>query len=275
MDRLVQRFPALGLLYRPPPPTTNTYGNYEVEHGQEYFEEEFGGEGDEPPQLVDANSSSRELTADELALNARYSNKLRTQIINLQKKDQTQPVDVRIHHASYTLYSCDVGRSVVEIFDMYGKLQHVIDDQTTIKFQPTSIAVGEDGTIIVASHFNHRLQMYLPDDDNHNENNQDTYHFKQYKLGSPGHNVHEFHFPAGIAIDFSDGYLYVCDRGNFRLQVMRPEGVCERVIDLLLNDGEDTTVTPIQIALQQHGDQMVCIIGEGDAICFIPKYVNE
>ena len=32
---------------------------------------------------------------------------------------------------------------------MYGKLQHVIDDQTTLKFQPTSIAVAYDGTIIV------------------------------------------------------------------------------------------------------------------------------
>ena len=55
-----------------------------------------------------------------------------------------------------------VGRSVVEIFDMYGKLQHVIDDQITSKFQPTAIAVADDGTIIVASHFQHRLHMYSP-----------------------------------------------------------------------------------------------------------------
>jgi hypothetical protein len=266
MDRLVHRFPALGIFYRQSPP--ESYENYETEQGEKYVQE-----GDEAPQLVDANQPSRELTADELALNERYSNKARTQEINLQKKDQTRPVDVSIRHESYTLYSCDVGRSVVEIYDMYGKLQHVIDDQTTLKLQPTSIAVAYDGTIIVASHFNHCLHMYSPDD-NQNENVHEGYHFKQYKLGSPGHDIHQFHYPAGIAIDFSDGYLYVCDRGNFRIQVLRPEGVCERVIDLVAYDQEQSPVPPIQIALQQKGDQTVCITGKGDALCFIPKCAN-
>jgi len=156
---------------------------------------------------------------------------------------------------------------------MYGKLLHVIDDQTTMKFQPTSIAVAYDGTIIVASHFNHCLHMYSPDN-NQNENSNDGYYFKQYKLGSSGHNLHQFHHPAGIAIDFTDGYLYVCDRGNFRIQVMRPEGICERVIDLILNDQQQSTIPPVQIAHQQIGDQIVCIIGTGDAICFISKYAD-
>jgi len=168
----------------------------------------------------------------------------------------------------------------VEIFDMYGKLQHVIDDQTTMKFQPTAIAVTCDGTIIVASHFNHRLHMYSPIDssekghNNPNENFQDGYHFQQYKLGAPGHNLHEFYHPAGIAVDYTDGYLYVCDRGNYRIQVMRPEGVCERVIELLLSDEKPSPIAPIQIAHQQNGDQIVCIIGTGDSICFIPKYTD-
>lgn len=230
-------------------------------------------ESDEPPQLVEADLSARELTADELALNTRYSNKARTQIINLQRKDQTQPVDVCVHRENYTIYSCDSGRNVIEIFDMYGKLQHVIDDQTTLRFQPTSIAVNEEGTIILASHFTHRLQMYSPTDNNNT--NYDGYHFKQYKLGSPGHSIHQFHFPAGLAIDFSDGYLYVCDRGNHRIQVLTPEGICERMIDLYINDGKDTRIAPIQIAHQQRGDQIVCIVGSGDGIFFIPKYANE
>ena len=163
---------------------------------------------------------------------------------------------------------------------MYGKLQHVIDDQTTIKFQPTTIAVAYDGTIIVASHFNHRLHMYSPIDSQENEeknpdgNVHDGYRFQQYKLGSPGHDIHQFHHPAGIAIDYSDGYLYVCDRGNYRIQVMRPEGVCERVIELISRDQEVSHISPIQIAHQQHRGQIVCIIGAGDAICFIPKYAD-
>jgi DNA-binding beta-propeller fold protein YncE len=115
--------------------------------------------------------------------------------------------------------------------------------------------------------------MYSPDY-NENEDACDVYRFKQYKLGSPGHGVHQFHYPAGIAIDFSDGYLYVCDRGNFRIQVMRPEGVCERVIDLISLDQKQLPVTPIQIAHQKNGDQIVCIIGTGDAICFLSKYAD-
>jgi len=279
MGRLVQRISGLGLLYKQSPADTSEI--YANQQGQEYVEEEV--EGDEAPELVDENQVARELTADELALNERYSNKLRTQIVRLQKKEQTQPVDVRIHHQSYTIYLCDVGRSVIEVFDLNGKLQHVIDDPTTIKFQPTAIAVAEDGTIIVASHFNHCLHLYSPVDPQeteHADHNgslghiQDGYYYKQYKLGSPGHDLHQFQYPAGIAIDFSDGYLYVCDRGNFRVQVMRPEGICERAIELFLNDEGQAHIAPLQIAHQQSGDQIVCIVGAGDAICFLSKHAN-
>ena len=249
------------MFYKQPPPQPPQ----EEEYYEEQEEEEV--ETDEPPQLVQDNSTPRELTTDELGLNERYSNKLRTQIIHLQPKDVTQPVDVCIHHETYTVYSCDVGRSVIEIFDMYGKLQHVIDDHTIIKFQPTSIAVTYDGTIIVASHFNHRLHMYSPE-------NNETYHYKQYKLGTPGHNIHEFFHPAGISIDPNDGYLYISDRGNYRIQVLRPEGVCERAIDLLSCDLKQTPISPIQIAHQKNGDQIVCLIDKGDAICFVPKYAD-
>ena len=112
MGRLVQRFPALGLFYKQAPTTTSEI--YEAhQHGEEYVVDET----DEAPDLVDANAPPRYLTSEELALTERYSNKLRTQIIRLQIKDQTQPVDVRIHHETYTLYLCDVGRSVVEIYN--------------------------------------------------------------------------------------------------------------------------------------------------------------
>jgi len=185
-------------------------------------------------------------------------------LISLQNKNETQPIDLCLHHDSSTIYVCDVGRNVFEVFDMNGKLQHVIDDQTTKKFQPTSIAVAYDGTIIAASHFNHRLQMYSPDI-------EENYHYKQYKLGTPGHNIHEFYYPAGIAIDYHEGYLYVCDRGNFRIKVLRPEGVCERVIDLVSYDEKQSPIAPIQIAHQKLADQLVCLVDKGEAICFVTK----
>ncbi|CAF0760658.1 unnamed protein product [Adineta ricciae] len=273
IDRIVQRFPTLGLFYKP----SHNSESYTTEYaGQEYVEEV---DDDQAPQLVDGNTLERELTADELALGGRYSNKARTQIIELQKKPQTQPVDVSIHHDTYTIYSCDVGRSVIEIFDMYGKLQHVIDDQTMVKFQPTAIAVAFDGTVIVGSHFNHRFHMYSPLEPTEDESNpsnakaQSIYHYQQFKLGGPGSNLHEFQHPAGLSIDYNDGYLYICDRGNYRIQVLRPEGVCERVMELYLQEEEEIIhIAPNQIAHQQIGENVVCLIGSGDAICFIPKY---
>ena len=153
---------------------------------------------------------------------------------------------------------------------MYGKLQHVIDDNTTIKFKPTAIAVAYDGTVIVISHFNHCLHMYSPHDTQQN----DAYHYDQYKLGSPGHDLHQFHYPADIAIDYHDGYIYVCDRGNYRIQVLRPEGICERLIQLCSHDKTQPSIAPLQIAHQRNTDQLICITGSGDAICFIPKNAN-
>ena len=253
----------LGVFYKQPPPCDPS-----CQYETEYVEEEVE---DEPPQLVDAYQTARELTADELALNGRYSNKSSTRIISLQVKDQTQPVDVCIHHDTHLLYSCDVGRSVVEIFDLNGKLQHVIDDPTTIKLQPTAIAVAFDGTVIVASHFQHRLHMYSPVVNEDGYAHVQGYQFRQFRLGSPGHDAQQFHHPAGIAMDLNDGYLYVCDRGNYRIQVFRPEGICERVVDLVLQDEEETPAAPIQVALQRKGKQMISIVGTGDAICFIPK----
>ncbi len=209
----------------------------------------------------------RELTADELALNQRYTDKTHMKLINLQIKDSTQPVDLRIHHETNKIYSCDIGRSIVEIYDLNGTLVHVIDDSTMLKFQPTAIAVAFDGTIIIASHFNHRLHMYAP-------NESQAYTYKQFKLGTPGDQVHQFYHPAGIALDHKDGFLYVCDRGNYRIQVIRPEGICERVIELFLNDKHKHPLDITRVAIQTNLDQLVCIVGNGDAICFIPKLAN-
>jgi 6-phosphogluconolactonase (cycloisomerase 2 family) len=192
-------------------------------------------------------------------------------LINLQVKDQTQPVDIHIHHETNKIYSCDVGRSVVEIYDINGTLLHVIDDSTMLKFQPTAIAIAFDETIIIASHFNHRLHMYSPND---SQNASNSYSYKQFKLGTPGDQIHQFYHPAGIAIDHKDGFLYVCDRGNYRIQVIRPEGICERVIELFVKDKKKIPLDVTRVAIQANFDQLVCIVGNGDALCFIPKLAN-
>lgn len=215
-----------------------------------------------------AHQVERELTADELALNQRYTAKTSMKSINLQVAEQTQPVDLRVHLETDEIYMCDVGRSVLEIYDINSALQHVIDSATMIKFQPTAVAVASDGTIIVTSHFHHCLHMYSPSDSRSSSN---RYAYKQFKLGTYGDQLHQFHHPAGIAIDHKDGNLYVCDRGNYRIQVILPEGICDRVIQLFLNGKKKYPLDVIRVALQSNSDQIVCIVGSGDAICFLPK----
>ena len=218
---------------------------------------------------VNSNRVSLELTADELALCERYSKKDHIKCVKLGTTDQTEPIGICIHHETNKIYVCDVGRSVVEIFDMNGELQHSINHSSMTKFQPTAIIVALDGTIIIASYFNNCLHKYSPDD---SSNNTNPYSYKQYTLGKAGNQLHEFDGLAGIAIDNSDGYIYVCDRGNCRIQVIDSGGLCERVIELFSKDNEKCPMEPGQIALLSYSDQLVCIINTGDAICFCSKY---
>jgi DNA-binding beta-propeller fold protein YncE len=146
-----------------------------------------------------------------------------------------------------------------------------INDSVMNKFKPTAIAVAFDGTIIIASYFSHYLQMHAP---NPTPNNENIYSYKLFKLGSPGIYIHQFQYPAGITIDQSDGYLYICDRGNFRIQVMNPDGICERVIELVLNSKKKQQLEPVRIAHQKKLDQLVCILGNGDVLGLIPKNAN-
>ena len=220
---------------------------------------------------------NRELSADELGLNERYSNTLSVRFINLQAKEQTQPVDVRIQSESNHIYLCDVGRSVVEIFDLYGARLHVIDDPVMSKFQPTALVMAFDGTIIVASHFNHYLHMYTPMMDQQKSDADavlNPYKYQQYKLGGEGTQLHQFFHPAGVTIDPRDGYLYVCDRGNYRIKVLSPQGVCERVVELVISGKKKQHLDPSRIACQTAQNQLVCIFGAGDAICFFSQHAS-
>jgi len=148
---------------------------------------------------------------------------------------------------------------------MHGTLLHTVQDSTMIKFQPTAIVVAFDGSMIIGSYFNHCLYMYAP-----SESSTD-YSYKQYRLGAQGSQAHEFQLPAGLAMDEKTGNVYVCDRGNYRIQVIRPEGVCERIIELFLNTKKKVPLEPIRVSIQQGLNQLVCLIGSGDAICLIPK----
>lgn len=268
IDRLVQRFPTLGVFYKQPP---SSFDKTNPKQHSSSSREKMPKNYVEPPQFP------RELTADELAMSGRYSNTLNVRFIDLEAKDQTQPVDVRIQQDTNRVYLCDVGRGVVEIFDLHGVRQHVIDDPIMSKFQPTALVMAFDGTIIVASHFNHCLHMYTPMLDEQKgdaDHPLNSFKYQQYKLGTSGNQLHQFFHPAGISIDHRDGYLYVCDRGNYRIKVLTPQGICERVIELVINGKKKQILDPSRIACQTLHDQLVCIFGTGDAICFLSRHAN-
>lgn len=259
IDRLVQRVPALGKFYKQPSPSfERTDSNHQFPTIQS-------------SARVESTAVDRQLTANEFALHQRYTDFTRMKSISLPSNEQTQPVDLAIHHETNKIYVCDIGRSLVEIFNIDGTLVHVIGNGMMAKFQPTALAVASDGTVILASHFHHRLHMYSPTD---LQNPANRHVYKLFKLGTSGDQIHQFYHPAGIALDQKNGNLFVCDRGNFRIQVMRPEGVCERVIELFLTGKKKTPLDVTRIALQTNLNQIVCIVGNGDALCFLPKQAN-
>ncbi|CAF1403836.1 unnamed protein product [Adineta ricciae] len=260
IDRFVQRIPALGVFYKQPLSPSSEEDIYQQFKYEQTASLTEGG-----------HQSAQDISPDDSSLNKRYSDVTRLDSINLQLKDETQPVDVSVHHGTNQIYLCDVGRSVVEIYNMNKTFQRAMNNATMIKFRPTAITVTADGTIIVASHFSHCLHMYSPNGSPTDSNPQS---YKQFKLGVEGTQAHQFYQPAGIAIDRNDGYLYVCDRGNRRIQVFTPDGICERIIELYLNTKKKCPLDPIRIATQNQSDQLVCIVGSGDAVCFIPKHSN-
>ena len=217
------------------------------------------------------HQEGRELTADELALHKRYADKSRMRSIPLPENVQTQPVDVRVHRETNSIYLCDVGRSLVEIYGINGLLERTINDAVMTASQPTALAVASDGTMIIGSYFNHCLQMYEPNDA---VDGATTKPYKQYKLGTPGTQLDQFYNPSGIVMDPADGCVYVCDRGNSRIKVLRPDGICDRMIQLALKGQKKAFLDPVRIAVQSGHEQIVCIIGTGDALCFVSKYAQ-
>lgn len=215
-----------------------------------------------------------DFSEEEKRFELRYKDRSSMKTIELQDRPLTQPTDLCVLKETKKIFVCDVGRSVIEIFDFQGNLEHVIDSPTMLNFFPTTLTVAFDGTIVSASYFTNGLLMYLQTDEAHQHFQRTSnlsYDYKPYQLGSQGKLIHQFFQPGGITLDPSDSYLYICDRGNMRIKVLTPRGVCERTIELF--DGNRTALEPISIAFQSTSDMLVCLIA-ADSICFVPKSSN-
>ena len=162
------------------------------------------------------------------------------------------PYAVAVHQTSGVVYVTDAANSV-HIFNP--DLTHVHsfggEGQQAGQFNfPFGIAVRPSGNVLVADHYNHRVQEFsaggeflrvvgegrlkfpvsVTTDDNdymyilaQSPNRVSIFnHEGKYikSFGSRGEKEGEFINPCGIALD-CDGYLYVCEAGNSRIQVFK------------------------------------------------------
>lgn len=230
------------------------------------------GETAQPPastQNTSVETVPRPLAAEDLALHDRYSNPLHCAFISLEASDHTHPSDVRIHHEMNRIYVSDVGRSVIEIFDVNGHLLHTINDPAMLNCQPNRFVITPDGTLIISSAIHHCLYMYSP-----TAPLSDHFQYQQFKLGAAGKLIHQFYSPSDLTVDPSNGYIFVCDVGNYRIKVLTPEGVCERIIQLVFLNPRKQYLCPTAITYQPTRNQLVCIVNNEDAICFVSKHAN-
>jgi len=78
--------------------------------------------------------------------------------------------------------------------------------------RPTQVAVARDGSFYVSDGYKNSRVV--------NFSAKGGY---QFEWGGKGGEPGQFNLPHGIAVD-TQGHVYVCDRGNSRLQVFDPQG---------------------------------------------------
>ena len=77
--------------------------------------------------------------------------------------------------------------------------------------QPSDVAVGRDGTVVVCDSGNHRLVWFSPEG------------VWIKSLGERGEEPGQFNHPESVALD-EDGTIYVADWGNNRVQILSSDG---------------------------------------------------
>ena len=108
------------------------------------------------------------------------------------------------------IYVSDCDNHRVQVFDKKGKFLHMFGTRGAEKSmlkRPMGMALSKDGRhIFVSEYDNHRVSVYKTDG---------TY---VSSFGHYGTKSGELCYPVGLAFD-SNGFLYVCDQGNNRIQI--------------------------------------------------------
>lgn len=121
------------------------------------------------------------------------------------------PIDIAIDRRG-NIYVTDSGEAVVKVFNNHGK-KFIKEIGRNFLQRPTGIAVNEKtAELLVVDTINSQVIRY----------NLDDYKYKG-TIGRGGSNTGMFHYPVDIFVS-RDGYIYISDSLNFRIQVFSPEG---------------------------------------------------
>jgi DNA-binding beta-propeller fold protein YncE len=127
------------------------------------------------------------------------------------------------------------------------RVEHLMDVKADFN-QPTEVAVGDGGEILVLDGVNGRVKVF-----------DERGRFLR-AIGSPGAGEGRLSHPVGMDLD-SEGNVYVADTGNRRVQVFSRSGAYLRTIDL-----NPLKARPIDVLVGKGGNRLYVTDREGHRI---------
>ncbi|MCU0610810.1 MAG: PEGA domain-containing protein [Candidatus Eisenbacteria bacterium] len=136
----------------------------------------------------------------------------------LRADGMTEPRGMALSVTGQHLYVADPGCHSVWCFDAAtgALVMRLVEGGGQSLHQPTDVAVGPDGRVLVCDSGNHRLVWFSPQGQ----------HVATW--GGRGDTPGMFQHPEGAAIA-ENGLVYVADWGNNRIQVLTPQGTVQKI----------------------------------------------
>ena len=166
---------------------------------------------------------------------------------------QLEPVDVSIGlNDQIVVLDCSQGSYGVVILNKEGELLNYFGSNGSEDGQfyiPCGVDVDEEGRIIVADTYNHRIQVF----------DNDGSFLRSF--GSKGSSDGQFNVPQSVVVD-RDGNIVICDCKNHRIQVMDIEGNFIRCFGTE-GSGDSQLNSPGGVDVDGEGRIVVCDGGNG------------
>ncbi len=152
------------------------------------------------------------------------------------------PVDAAVDSKAGRLYVADSGARRVAVLATRGG---ALLAEWPVEGRPAGIALGPDGKVYVADETGHRVRVY------------DSTGTHLADWGGFGRGLGQLDRPAGLAVGPKDGFLYVADSGNQRVQWF--DGAGQAQGRLLLDNSAGPGGTPQDVFVNDKGQIHVAV----------------